>query len=218
MRVRLVAFDMDGVLTLERSSWEFVHRYLGVDNSDNLELYRHSRITYEEFLARDVRRWLQVRPDMKGRDLERILSNVTFTKNLVSSVKALTESGITCAIISGGLMSLAGRIGAETGIDIVRANDIVLAHDGTLTERGIIMVDPRSKDIVLRDVQKKAGVSMDETVSVGDSPEDSRMFSLSANSIFITSEKDPSGIKASCTIPPGDLRQVAEAILNWNSQ
>ena len=218
MHVRLVAFDMDGVLTLERSSWEFVHRHLGVDNSDNLDLYRKSEITYSEFLARDVRRWLSVKPDMTTMDLKNILSGIKTVKNINSSVRALKDAGITCAIISGGLMPLAERISSESGIGIVRANDIVTAKDGKLTENGIIMVEPNSKDIVLRDIQKKNGIKPDSTVSIGDSPEDSRMFSLSANSIYIAAEDRINGISATCVLPPGDLKPVAEIILGWNSQ
>ena len=218
MRVMLVAFDMDGVLTLERSSWEFVHRYLGVDNSDNLELYRKSEISYREFLARDVRRWLEVRPDMTTKDLDKILSGITAVKNLKSSVRALKDAGITCAIISGGLKPLARRIGTESGIGIVMANDIVPSEDGRLTENGIIMVDPKSKDVVLRDIQKNTGIKPDSTVSVGDSPEDARMFSLSASSIFIAEGRKSTGIVATSVLPPGDLKPVADTILEWNSQ
>ena len=52
--IRLVVFDMDGVLTTHPSSWEYVHRAMGVDNSENLRLYRTGNISYMDFLRIDL--------------------------------------------------------------------------------------------------------------------------------------------------------------------
>ena len=35
----LVIFDMDGVLTRDRSSWTFVHDMMGVSNEHNLKAF-----------------------------------------------------------------------------------------------------------------------------------------------------------------------------------
>ena len=215
MRIKLAAFDMDGVLTVDRSSWEFVHRWLGVDNSESLAMFRKGMISYGEFLRRDVRKWLEKRPEMTGKELLEILGHVNTARNLAGSIGKLTSQGITCAIISGGLYPLARIIGDKCGISIVKANDIVLDGDGHLTENGIIMVDPLRKDVVLSNIQRELNIDRNSTVSVGDSPEDGRMFSLSLRSVFILHNNSVPPSSATVTLPPGDLEPVAQRIIGW---
>lgn len=216
MTIKLAVFDMDGVLTLEKSSWGFVNRYLGIDSTRNLENLMKGKIEYEDLFTEEVRNWLNINRKFSGAELIKILSGIRLSQNLVASINEINRTGIRCAIISGGLYPLASRIGEMSGIHIIRANDIVLDSDGLLTPEGRIMVDPRKKDLVLREIQKSLGINENETVSVGDSPEDEKMFIHSGKSIFISHSGDNKLPRSSLVLGPGNMEPIKSAIINWN--
>ena len=58
--LRLVVFDMDGVLADTPSSWVYVHQAFGVNNRANLDLYLQCEIDYDQFMRRDIRTWGKV--------------------------------------------------------------------------------------------------------------------------------------------------------------
>lgn len=216
MSLKLAVFDMDGVLTMEKSSWGFVNRHLGIDNSGNLENLRNGKIKYEELFIMEIIGWLKIYRGFSGEELSRILSEIRLVDNLVNSISEIKDMGIRCAIISGGLYPLAARIGRMTGIVIIHANDIILDDRGMLTARGRIMVDPNRKDKVISEVQKSLDVSEDETVSIGDSPEDEKMFIHSGKSIFISHSPESFSGVASLTLDAGNLAPVVNKIRAWN--
>ena len=216
MPIKLAVFDMDGVLTKEKSSWGFVNRRLGIDNSSNLESLRNGKIEYKDLFIKEVKDWLRVDKGFSGDALLRILSEIKLVDNLQRSIREVSEMGISCAIISGGLYPLASRIAGMTGIKIVHANDILLNEQGILTPRGKIMVDPTRKDRVIAEVQKSLEVREDETVSIGDSPEDEKMFIRSGKSIFISHSHENQSKVATLTLEAGDLAPVASKIKEWN--
>lgn len=181
--IRLVAFDMDGVLTSHPSSWEFVHSRMGVDNRLNLDLYRKGLISYLEFLRSDVRLWTETHPGISEDDVRRILDDIPLTEGIYRSVQELRDSGIVTAIISGGIYWLAERICISAPFDRVFANKISTDSSGRIVPDGTVMVEPRHKDRVLASIQQNTGIGMEETASVGDTLQDAAMFQRSALSI-----------------------------------
>jgi hypothetical protein len=55
--IRLVCFDLDGVLIEAKSSWVAVHDAFDVKNEGSLRLFLHGEISEEEFIRRDVALW-----------------------------------------------------------------------------------------------------------------------------------------------------------------
>lgn len=56
----LACIDLDGTLTNNRSSWEFIFQSLDLWDTigvKNLEMFLNSEIDYEEFASRDVAAW-----------------------------------------------------------------------------------------------------------------------------------------------------------------
>ena len=114
--IRLVVFDMDGVLTTHPSSWEYVHRAMGVDNSENLRLYRTGNISYMDFLRSDVNLWISRHPGITREDVVKILDSIPLRKNLNLAVKEIRDSGAATAIVSGGIYWLAQRIADQAAV------------------------------------------------------------------------------------------------------
>lgn len=210
--IRLVVFDMDGVLTAHPSSWEYVHHAMGVDNSENLRLYRTGRISYMDFLRSDVNLWISRNPGITSGDVIRILDTIPLRENLGRTVSEIRDSGAATAIVSGGIYWLARRIADQAAFDQVYANMILTDSTGRIIPDGNVMVEPRHKDRSITEIQKKLGISEAETASVGDTTQDAAMFMHSAVSIAFNSVDGRLSTMASHTAHGNDLLEIARIL------
>lgn len=201
MSIKLIAFDMDGVLTKHPSSWRFVHDAIGVSNAQNLLKYREGLIPYSQFLDSDISLWVSKRPGIKAQDVFEILKRLPVREDLKETITMIRRKGTKAVIISGGISWLCDIINHTVSFDASYANEVLTDGDGTILPRGRVVVDPKRKDICLREVQDQFGFGSEETASVGDSNLDSTMFDLSSVGIFF-SHHDKSGDTAP---PPTDI-------------
>ena len=209
---KLAVFDMDGVLTQTPSSWEFVHRELGVDNQNNLSLYRKGDLTYMEFLRSDVELWIKKMGSVPSNLIIDILGKVPLRAGISETMSSLRKDGIETAIISGGIYWLAERIGKIGEFTEIHANLIKTNRNGEIVPDGTVMVDPKRKDLILQDLQKRMGVSEDETFSVGDTLQDVALFRHSGYSIAFNPHEHSMTKNATVTLTGNDLRLVLEQI------
>lgn len=209
---RLAVFDMDGVLTATPSSWEFVHRKLGVDNMKNLTLFRNGAITYMEFLKSDVALWLEKLGTVPASFIKEILDQVPLRNGISETMASLRAMGINTAIISGGIYWLAEKISGIGSFSEVHANKIKTNERNEIIPDGTVMVDPRRKDVILQGLQERLGISEDETLSVGDTLQDVAMFRHSGFSIAFNPHEISMIKNASVSLNGNDLRLILEQI------
>lgn len=206
----IVFFDMDGVLTAEKSSWNYVHRALGVDNSKNYAMFLEDRITYEEFMRRDIALWIEKYGKMEVDQITEILDEIDLFPGAERATRILLDANFRLVLVSAGIMWLAQRVSRETNIQHVYANSI-LSLGGKVIPEGRPMVDPKHKDSVVKNVINQFHPAF--TVSVGDSPEDESMFSNTDYSISFNNSPDYTnkfGINLRCT----DLVDCSELIIS----
>jgi len=208
MRIRFVAFDMDGTLLDVSSSWAEVHRFFGDQNTEALQLFLTDRIDDHEFLQRDLALWRRHRPHITEQDLVSILASVPLMPGAHELFDALHARGIRTAIVSGGLDVIAQRIGRELGIDRVLANGFVLDGHGRLTNEGIIRVPIKRKGDVVAGLQREFGLSKEECAAVGNSEIDVGMFERSRIGVAFLPEDDFVRRRATHIITEKDLRRV----------
>lgn len=209
---KLAVFDMDGVLTGTPSSWEFVHRKIGVDNSGNLSLFKNGRITYMDFLRSDVELWIEKLGNVPADYIRGILDLVPLRCGIAETMSSLKKMGIKTAIISGGIYWLAEKISKFADFTEIHANKIQTNANGEIIPDGTVMVDPGRKDVVLRTLQEKLGIAEEETFSVGDTLQDVAMFRRSGYSIAFNANDFSMTGKASASMKGNDLTQILELI------
>ncbi len=209
---KLAVFDMDGVLTGTPSSWEFVHRKIGVDNSGNLSLFKNGRITYMDFLRSDVELWIEKLGNVPADYIRGILDLVPLRCGIAETMSSLKKMGIKTAIISGGIYWLAEKISKFADFTEIHANKIQTNANGEIIPDGTVMVDPGRKDVVLRTLQEKLGIAEKETFSVGDTLQDVAMFRRSGYSIAFNANDFSMTGKASASMKGNDLTQILELI------
>jgi HAD superfamily PSPase-like hydrolase len=211
--IRLVAFDMDGILVDAVSSWGAVHRALGTDNRAAIAAYLNGAIDDRQFILSDVALWRRAAPAFGRRDLEAILAGVRRMPGLLEATAALREAGARCVIVSGGLATLAAMVAHEAKLDGFRANDVVFGKDGRLADEAVVDVPLRDKSGVLEAFQREAGVLPAATASVGDSVFDAGLFHRSALSVAFNPIDEAAGRAATHLVRGADLRQAVRPIL-----
>jgi phosphoserine phosphatase len=175
--IRLVCFDLDGVLLDQPSSWVEVHRHFGLDNEASLHAFLRGEIDEEEFIRRDIALWMKAHRGVTLADIDRILAkSMTLTKGAKTTVRELHRAGVECAIVSSGIEAAAQRAARELGIRLVSANRLNADARGRLTGEGTVLTPLRDKAVPLRRFAKELGIPLGQVCAVGNSSPDIGMF------------------------------------------
>lgn len=170
-RVRMVLFDMDGVLVPIRSSWSYIHEKLGVADKARraLELYEKGEIDYIEWMRLDTSLWVEA---TQGRitvwDLQKMFREVPVRPEAVEAARALKKAGIIIGIISGGIDLLAKRVAYEIGADFFLANQLSYDKRGRLVPGGKPVVGVK-KHLAVKRIAGEYGIPLENVMYVGDS-------------------------------------------------
>ncbi|MCE4613737.1 MAG: HAD-IB family phosphatase [Desulfurococcales archaeon] len=188
--VRLVVFDMDGVLVDVHSSWEYLHKKFGVEERARAykRLFEEGRISYEDWMRLDVSLWIEARGRVHKSELEALLAPIRPRSDAVETVRSLRGLGVYMSIVSGGIDLLARRIARELGIGEWRANILSFDEEGYLQPGGdpLVGVD---KSRAVKEVAEKFGVALEETMFVGDSKWDLPALRIVGHPVLFLNEK-----------------------------
>ncbi|MBQ8179716.1 MAG: HAD-IB family phosphatase [Candidatus Methanomethylophilaceae archaeon] len=209
----LVCFDMDGVLTKTRSSWCWVHECFGVDNEEAYRAYCNGEIDESEFMRRDIRMWLDVKPDLTSSEVAVLFRDMPLTDGIQETIACLSANGIRSVIVSGGIDSAAAMIAREFGFDDYAADELCTYEDGRLTGEGRLVVDLRDKGVNVRAFIEKYGTTPERTVSIGNSFTDINMFKNTGLSIAFNPTDPYTSEAATHTVVSENISDVLDLIL-----
>jgi phosphoserine phosphatase len=167
--LRLIFFDMDGVLLDTVSSWRFIHEYFGTTNERSIMPYLRGEIDYLEFIRRDVSLWKKSGRHVKKETIQNILNTIPFIKGAKECISYLNEHQIHTAIVSAGLDMLANRVAHDLGIEYVFANEVKVGSDGRLTGEGVLNVELMQKDKNVNALSQKLHIPLESCAAVGNS-------------------------------------------------
>ena len=163
---RLVCFDMDSTLIAQEVIDELAKEAgVGEQVAEITERAMQGELDFQSsFRARVAL--------LKGMDAS-VLESIA--ERLISTLKAL---GYRTAILSGGFQYFAEYLQAKLGIDEVHAN-ILDIQDGKVTGevKGHI-VDGARKALLLTQIAEEMGISLEQTIAVGDGANDLPMLSI----------------------------------------
>ncbi|MEO3993649.1 MAG: HAD-IB family phosphatase [Desulfurococcaceae archaeon TW002] len=172
-KIRVAAFDMDGVLTKWRSSWRALHEYFGslslVSESNDAEKFLRGEITYEEWMRRDLEAIIKAlgRSPTKE-EIIKAFSRYELVEGAKDLINFLKRRGVYTLIISGGIDLLAEIVRRELGIDAAFANRLVFNEKGYLIPKGIEVVNPLKKGELLKRLSRQLRIPLSEFMYVGD--------------------------------------------------
>ena len=186
--IKLVVFDMDGVLTDTYSSWRYVHNFFNTSNEKSVDAYLKGEIDDMEFIRRDAALWKENGKAIRREKLAEILSEVSLMKGAKECISALKKENIKTAIVSAGLNILAERVGEELGIDYVYSNGVGVDKNNFLTGEGIVGVKLKAKDEVVRYLIDKLRIKEENVAAVGNSCFDIPMFEVAGIGIAFNAD------------------------------
>ena len=110
--------------------------------------------------------------------LEDIGAGLRLTEGAERLFAELKRLGYKTAILSGGFTYFARQVQARLGIDYVYANELEIV-DGQLTGRAVEpIVDAQRKADLLQELASREGLTLEQTIAVGDGANDLPMLAL----------------------------------------
>ena len=214
-KLKLVIFDMDGVLTDIYSSWKYVHDYFNSSNEKSLELYLKGQIDDREFIRRDIDLWKENDKIIKKEKLAEILADIPLMNGAKTCINFLKKKGIKTAIVSAGLDVLAERVGKELSIDKICSNGIKVDSQGYLTNEGILNVKLMYKNEAINDLSKTLKIPLKRIAAIGNSCFDITMFEVCGLSIAFNPDDKCTVKYADYSVKKKDLSLILKILKKY---
>jgi HAD superfamily phosphoserine phosphatase-like hydrolase len=148
-----------------------------------LERFLKNEITDDEFMAMDVKMWLDIQENIHIDEIMRCFSGVKLMKGARDVVEELKKRGIYVAIVSSGVARFIGSIAHMLKVDDWAANDFSWDKDGFLMGPAPSMVNSHNKGLMVDKLSKINNIRPEEIWSVGDSSTDLSMQITNSNFI-----------------------------------
>lgn len=171
----LVALDFDGTLSPDEMVVLLADR-AGV--SERVESITKQAMAGEIEYAESLRRRVALLEDLSESEVQAAYTAIRLREGVGTLLYNLQKRGAQTAILTGGFdEGVRTAIGdSDVGVDRVVANRLEIAN-GRLTGRVTGPLIEGTKDEALRDVAAELGVTMSDTVAVGDGANDLPMLS-----------------------------------------
>ncbi len=194
--IRLAILDVDGTLKQAESPYQYLHARLNVAHlgARNRELAMAGRISYGEWLRRDVALWTG-QPVVL---LQRLLAENPYRPGAEELLRALKRAGVIVALVSAGFTLNTDPIMAAFGLDYALANELTTL-DGVLDGGAINRVPEGGKAAFARDLMARLGVAPEQTLAAGDTHGDLELF-------------DCAGVRWAVNPRSAELRARADAV------
>ena len=210
--VRLVFFDMDGVLIDVLSSWRYIHQRYKTSNRQSVTAYLNGEIDYAEFMRRDVALWKDNGKSATKETITQILFTLPMMTGARKCFQFLRGHQVKTAIVTAGLDILAEKIAEDLGVDYVFANSVKTDSQGRLTGEGILRVELTHKDENVKSLRKKLTIPVEACAAVGNSCFDIPMFEACGLGIAFNPEDDCVRASADVVVEGKDLNKLILAL------
>lgn len=194
---RLICFDCDSTLiTGEVIEMLAAHAGKEAEVAAVTERAMRGELDFEESLRERVATLAGLPESV----IKETANDIQLTPGVRTTIRTLKRMGYRVAVVSGGFIQVLEDLAKELDLDYVRANTLEV-EDGKLTGRVIgDVVDRKAKEMFLREFAADSGLSMRQTVAVGDGANDIDM--ISAAGLGIAFNAKPA------------LREVADTSVN----
>lgn len=172
---RLVAFDMDSTLIQQEVIDELAkHAGVGEEVSAVTESAMQGEIDFNQSLRRRV----SLLEGLDASVLEEVAQHLSLTEGAERLIRTLKSFGYKTAILSGGFGYFGRHLQQRLGVDYVYANELEVV-DGKVTGKVLgEVVDGDRKAMLLREIATGEGLSLEQTIAVGDGANDLPMLRL----------------------------------------
>lgn len=207
--IRVVIFDMDGVIFEGRNFWLDLHRRYGGDVDEARALLnRYLETDYGTLAELIVGRLWKGKPAAPYLEL---VEERRYQPGVRETFERIRELGLATGLVSSGPDLLARRAQRDLGIEVIRANGIEIAG-GSLTGQAKVQVPDGEKDRVGLEVMAELHAGPAETAAVGDSSSDVPLAERVALPIAYDSHSDRLDRLARHRLAHGELARLPQML------
>ena len=172
---RLVAFDMDSTLI----QMEVIDELARLANTgEKVAAVTAAAMRGELDFESSLLRRLALLKGLPQSAITDVANRLPVTPGAHRLLRTLKLLGYKTAIISGGFRCFAARLQQELGFDFVYANELTV-REGIITgDAGGEIITARRKAEALQEIAASEGLSMEQTIAVGDGANDLPMLSV----------------------------------------
>ncbi|MCB1665058.1 MAG: phosphoserine phosphatase SerB [Pseudomonadales bacterium] len=172
---RLVVFDMDSTL-IDAEVIDELAKAAGV--GEQVAAITERAMRGELDFQESFRERMALLKGLPEATLEQIAQTLRLTEGAEALITQLRRLGYKTAILSGGFTYFAEGLQKRLGIDYVYANRLPI-RDGVVTgEVELPIVDGQRKAMLLKELAEREGISLEQTIAVGDGANDLPMLSI----------------------------------------
>ncbi len=169
---RLVLFDMDSTL-IQIEVIDELARMHGV--VDKVSAITHRAMSGEIDFEGSLRERVGLLKGLRYESVLKLAKELPVTDGVPELLRVLKKLGLKTGVISGGFMFAAETLKERLGLDYAYANRLEI-KDGVLTGKVIDpVVTPQRKADLLQTIAQSEGISLDQTVAIGDGANDLTM-------------------------------------------
>jgi phosphoserine phosphatase len=166
---KLVVMDVDSTL-IQQEVIELLAAKVGVEQ-DVIKITNAAMAGELDFES-SLRARVALLAGASAEILDEVRQEIKLTPGARTLVKTLQKLGHEVAVVSGGFASVIEPLLADLGITNYRANTLEIV-DGKLTGQVISpIIDRAAKAQALRDFAEKVGVTIEQTIAIGDGAND----------------------------------------------
>lgn len=211
--LKLVIFDMDGVLVDINGSWRQIHQHYQTENNSNVDNYLKGQLTDEEFIQSDINQWRKPDGNLPSKnDIQNIYKNAPLMNGAKTLITFLKENSIKTAIVSAGVDILAKQIQTQLNIDYCYANILNTDKNNNLTGTGTVNVPLCHKEKPVKTLLKNHNIQPHQALSIGNSCFDLPMFYAVGIGIAFNPSDSCITKEADHTIPTKNLADLIALI------
>ena len=172
---RLVVFDMDSTL-IDAEVIDELAKAAGV--GDQVAAITERAMRGELDFQASFRERMALLKGLPESTLEEIAQTLRLTEGAETLISQLRRLGYKTAILSGGFTYFAEKLQKRLGIDYVYANALPIENGKVTGEVQLPIVDGQRKADLLRELAAREGISLEQTIAVGDGANDLPMLSI----------------------------------------
>lgn len=166
---RLIVFDVDSTL-VQGEVIEMLAARAG--REDEVRAVTESAMRGEIDFTESLHQRVQALAGLDASVIDEVGESLELTPGARTTIRTLRRLGYACGVVSGGFRQVIEGLAHELELDFVKANTLEIV-DGKLTGRVVgEIVDRAAKATALREFAAQTGVSMEQTVAVGDGAND----------------------------------------------
>lgn len=204
----IVFFDFDGVLS-QTSSWRSVHRQLDTlaTADKHYQRYQAGELSYPEWGALDSGLW----ENAPTETFYQATDGIQIIDGIGETIATLTEWNFITGVVSAGVYQLIDTTIGEHPFDFLIANEAQIENGALQGAMNMnVMNDKRPH---YRDFAEQYDISLDRSITIGDSLDDFRPTDRGLN-IGFNADEDVTEV-ADSMIKGNDLQRILPIVKDW---